>query len=115
MSSRLEAAVAELGAAIAELVEAATRTIDGPPELLSIAAAARHLGIGRTALYHELATGHLRSFKIGRRRLIPASTIDAYIAARAEENPGAPLIAVGPSQLPIAGRRTRTDAREWLR
>jgi len=86
MSSRLEAAVAELGAAIEELVEAATRTNGGPPELLSVKEAARRLGIGRTALYHEFTNGHVRSFKVGRRRLVPATAIDAYIGAHSDES-----------------------------
>ncbi len=92
MSSRLEAALAELGAAIAELVVATTRVSGDPPELLSVEQAARHLGIGRTALYQELTDGSLRSFKVGRRRLIPASAIDAYVAARVTADPLAQLV-----------------------
>ncbi len=80
-------------AAIDELVDAllvALRTQQKSPapvdRLLSISEAAATLGIGRTALYSELTTGHLRSFKVGRRRLIPASAIDEYIA-RGEVGP----------------------------
>jgi excisionase family DNA binding protein len=72
MSDRLEAALAELAAAIrdelrAELAERA----GGPPELLSIPAAAERLSIGRTALYDAIGRGEVRSVKVGRRRLVP--------------------------------------------
>jgi excisionase family DNA binding protein len=105
MSSRLEAAVAELAAAIEERVEAATRTNGGPTELLSVEEAARQLGIGRTALYHEFTDNRLRSVKVGRRRLIPSSEIDAYINARVAEDP----------LTPVAGFRTVADVRSVSR
>lgn len=105
MNTRVEAAVAELAAAIEEIVETATRRKAGPPELLSIEEAARRLGIGRTALYHELTNGSLRSFKVGRRRLIPASSIYAYIDAQVQEVPRAE----------VAGLQTTRGAGEWSR
>jgi excisionase family DNA binding protein len=49
------------------------------PRLFSINQAASHLGIGRTATYALLKTGRLKSITIGRRRLIPADAIDAFI------------------------------------
>jgi excisionase family DNA binding protein len=51
--------------------------------LLGIDEAAAVLGIGRTALYQELTAGRLRSFKVGRRRLVPTSAIGTYIEAGA--------------------------------
>ncbi|HSW43084.1 MAG TPA: excisionase family DNA-binding protein [Patescibacteria group bacterium] len=83
MSARLEAALAELVEALrAELVE--TRPDPGAPErLLSVDEAARTLGIGRSMLYAEIAHGRLRSLRVGRRRLVPASAIATYVAAAA--------------------------------
>lgn len=95
MSTRVEAAVAELASAIEEIVEAATRRKAGPPELFSIEEAAQRLGIGRSTLYRELTNGSLRSFKVGRRRLIPASAIHAYVAARVTEDRLAPVALEG--------------------
>ena len=36
-------------------------------------------GLGRTRIFHLLQTGELRSVKIGRRRMIPDSSIAQYI------------------------------------
>ncbi len=50
-------------------------------ELLSIPAAGESLGgLGRTKIYELIAAGELRTVKIGRRRLIPASAIAEYVA-----------------------------------
>jgi excisionase family DNA binding protein len=48
--------------------------------LLSIKDACRILGLSRTTLYAQLASGRLRSVTVGRRRLIPREAIDAFIA-----------------------------------
>ncbi len=79
----IRGAVDGLVAAILAAVTEAAPLSNAPDRLLSIDEAARALGIGRTALYRELTTGHLRSFKVGRRRLIPASAITAFIEALA--------------------------------
>jgi len=55
------------------------------PRVLRVEEAARALGIGRSLVYDLIRTGRLRSFKIGRRRLIPADAIDEAIAALSEE------------------------------
>ena len=82
MTDRLAAAIAELVDALRdELRNDATFT--APDRLLDVDEAAVALGIGRSALYAELATGRLKSLKVGRRRLIPAGAIAAYIAERA--------------------------------
>lgn len=47
---------------------------------LSVREAARALSIGRTKLYQLLDANELGSLKIGNRRLIPASDIDAFIS-----------------------------------
>jgi len=75
MSSRLEAAIAELIAAIVAEVAAVPAAPGAPDRLLSIAQAAEALGVSRSTLYVELDAGRLRSVKVGRRRLIPASAI----------------------------------------
>ena len=74
--TRMEAALAELAAALrAEVRDELDNRADGPPELLSIATAAKRLGIGRTALYDAIGRGELRSLRIGRRRLVPADAL----------------------------------------
>lgn len=79
--TRLEAALAELAAAIREEVRSELADHRGPPELLGIQEASRRLGIGRTAAYDLISGGALRSVKVGRRRLIPADAL-AELAQR---------------------------------
>ena len=43
------------------------------------AEAARALGLGRTKLYELIATNEIASFKIGSRRLIRVSDIEAWL------------------------------------
>lgn len=74
MSTRLEAALAELAAAIREEVAQASGA-DAPERLYDVRAAGELLGIGRSLLMNELAAGRIRSVKVGRRRLVPASAI----------------------------------------
>lgn len=84
MSDRLEAALAELAAAIRAEVRAELEATPAAPErLLSVDEAAALLNLGRTALYGEIMAGRLRSLTVGRRRLVPAESIAEYIAARA--------------------------------
>lgn len=37
-------------------------------------------GLGRTTVFELLRTGALRSVKVGKRRMVPQSEIDRYIA-----------------------------------
>jgi excisionase family DNA binding protein len=81
----IEHAMAELVAAIrAELAAQAAPLAPMPDRLLSIDEAADALGIGRSRLYEEIGAGRLRSVTVGRRRLVPASAIAAYIEALAD-------------------------------
>lgn len=48
----------------------------------SPAEVARLLGIGRTRLYEEIGSGALRSFCLGRRRLIRIEAIRDWLAAQ---------------------------------
>lgn len=73
-----EALVAALLAAVRD--EAATREA-APDRLLGIPEAAAMLSLGRSAVYDQIAAGRLHSVKVGRRRLVPAGAIAAYIAA----------------------------------
>ena len=58
---------------------------DSLPLAYRIERAAERLGIGRTTAYAEVASGRLRSFRVGKRRLVPASALAEYIADRVAE------------------------------
>jgi excisionase family DNA binding protein len=75
--TRLEAAMAELIGALREEMRGEARpSVDAPDRLLSIEAARQVMGgISRSTMYGELTSGRLRSLRVGRRRLIPASAI----------------------------------------
>jgi excisionase family DNA binding protein len=112
----LRTAVDELVAALLAMVQAEVDSVPAAPDrLLSVDEAAIALGIGRTALYYELTAGRLRSFKVGRRRLIPASAIGAYIAVQAEVDSVEPRPAAGRFQVPMDARRARTGGLESRR
>ena len=81
--ARIRQAVAELADAIVEALD--DDTPPAPDRLLSIDEAASALGLGRTALYGEIAAGRLRSLTVGRRRLVPAGSIAKFIAERAAD------------------------------
>ena len=83
MSDRLHAAVMELVEALRDEIAVEARPSErGPDRLLSIEQAARALGIGRTALYSEISARRIRSVKVGRRRLVPASVISEVASGR---------------------------------
>ena len=52
------------------------------PLLLSVEEAHRKLGIGRTMFFAELHAGHIRSIKLGSRRLIPVSALQEFVDQR---------------------------------
>jgi excisionase family DNA binding protein len=79
--TRLEAALAELAEAIRAEVRAEAAPTDAPDRLLSVDEAGGMLGLGRTRLLAEVYSGRLHSLTIGRRRLIPAAAIAAFIAS----------------------------------
>lgn len=54
-----------------------------PSLLVSIVEAARLLGIGRNGIYNLMASGAIRSTKIGQRRLIARSELERYVALAA--------------------------------
>lgn len=55
---------------------------DGTPLLLSPAAAARKLSVGRSAIFDLMRSGELASFKMGRSRRIPVAALEDYIQKR---------------------------------
>ena len=80
MSARLDAALAELAAAIQAEVRAEVETAaPACDRLLSIDEAAEAFWLGRSLLYGEITAGRVRSVKIGRRRLVPAGEIAEFI------------------------------------
>lgn len=62
-----------------------TTLITEPPRCLSVEDAARLLNVGRSTAYDLIRSGRLRSFKIGRRRLVPREALEVLIADLAEE------------------------------
>jgi excisionase family DNA binding protein len=55
------------------------------PRLVTVAEAARLLGVGRTTLYHLMAVGDIRSVRIGRSHRIAVAELERYIAAHTAE------------------------------
>jgi excisionase family DNA binding protein len=51
------------------------------PRLLAIKQATYELGISRTNLYELIASGKLKTVKIGRRRFVTVEAIDEFIAS----------------------------------
>lgn len=83
MSDRLEAAIRELAAALRDDLAADQEPAPPADQLLSVDQAAGQLQIGRSLLYELIGRGQLRSISIGRRRLIPAGAVAAYVAGQA--------------------------------
>ena len=49
------------------------------PLLLTINQVAQLLGIGRTSTYELVMSGQIQSVKLGRRRLVPRSSVEGYV------------------------------------
>lgn len=54
------------------------------PLLHNVEAAQQRLGLGRSTIFELMATGRLRSVKVGRRRLISESAITDFVASLEE-------------------------------
>ena len=50
-----------------------------PPQLISQAEAAHHLGVSRTTIWRLVSTAELEAVRIGARTLISRGSIDRYI------------------------------------
>lgn len=61
-------------------VEAAVDRALGPKLLYGIEEATQVTCLGRSKLYELMASGDLESVKVGKRRLIPAESLVAFIA-----------------------------------
>jgi excisionase family DNA binding protein len=57
--------------------------------LLTPAEAAHMIGVGRSKMYELLASGAIKSVKIGALRRIPATALEEYVAALVEQTQGA--------------------------
>lgn len=59
----------------------------GDPTLvgLTVAEAARRVGIGRTKMYEYVSSGQIPSVKIGSLRRIPAEALTAFLAQRGRD------------------------------
>lgn len=90
MSARLEAAVAELVAALREeLAAAAPPAGPAPVELLGVESFAARAGIGRSSAWLAVSSGAVRSVKIGGRRLVPASELSRLASGGQPESEAA--------------------------
>ncbi len=56
--------------------------------LLSIPEAMEITGLGRSLLVEKLLCGEIGSVKVGRRRLVPRSAIEAYVAGLIKDQIG---------------------------
>lgn len=56
------------------------------PLVFTVAEAAERLRITRPTIQKLFASGALASFKIGRRRLVPADAVDTFIAAQVAQS-----------------------------
>lgn len=59
-----------------------------PVRLLTLDEARQELRLGATKLAELVATGELASIRVGRRRLIPADAIAAFVAGRLAADAG---------------------------
>ena len=50
-----------------------------PPALLGIPDVQAATGLGRSKIYELMTSGHLKSIKIGRRRLVPAESLSSWV------------------------------------
>jgi len=57
-----------------------------PPLSVGVEDGARMIGVARSMFYEILARGELRSFKLGRRRLVLVKDMEVYINRQAKEN-----------------------------
>jgi excisionase family DNA binding protein len=53
---------------------------DHSPLVVSISEAARRLSLGRTKVYELIASGQLKTLKLGRRTLITMASVQALVA-----------------------------------
>ena len=62
--------------------DAGTRAVDATPDprlLVTVPEAGRILSVGRTRAFRLVNSGYLASYKVGRSRLVPMSSIQALL------------------------------------
>ena len=59
-----------------------TRTIENFPDVFSIKDFAKYLGIGKNTAYAEVKSGAIKSFKLGKKILIPKVYVEEYILTK---------------------------------
>lgn len=81
---RIEAAVAELAAALTEAIHTQRPATSATPKLLDIPSACRALGgISRAQFYKLLAAGEgPRTINVGRRRMVVEASLAEFVAGR---------------------------------
>lgn len=57
---------------------------ESPRLAFPVGEAAQIIGIGRTTLYAEIASGRVQTVTIGKRRLVTRQALEAYLAALSE-------------------------------
>lgn len=71
---------------VSELIPSADAPIDQPrPLLVNPEMGAELVNLSESTFYELLKTGKIRSFKVGRRRVIPVAAIEEWIAAELAE------------------------------
>ena len=59
-----------------------TRTIENFPDVFSIKDFAQYLGIGKNTAYAEVKSGAIKSFKLGKKILIPKVYVEEYVLTK---------------------------------
>jgi len=57
------------------------------PLLISVREAARRIGWGRDLTYRKVREGHIPAVRVGRRFLIPAAALEAFVEEQACADP----------------------------
>jgi excisionase family DNA binding protein len=74
---------------VAELLPSGETPIDQPrPLLVNPEVGAEMVNLSESTFYELLRTNKIRSFKVGRRRVIPVAAIEEWIAAELAEADG---------------------------
>lgn len=61
-----------------------TRSASPPPIAYSITGACNASTLGRTSIYQLISEGKLETRKVGRRTLIPAAALEAFLMGRGQ-------------------------------
>jgi excisionase family DNA binding protein len=58
--------------------------MDIPPLAVSIPEACRLIGVGKSLAYELIRSGQIATVKLGRRRLIPMASLQAFVTDKTE-------------------------------